>query len=111
MRFGDDRSKAPAAKMSPHLRDETERAGTIAAFGNLYERVVTRRGEHTRRRFIIQVSCGLIAERDDWQRSGVCLRVADAEDVIELTGADERINLRHLCFQLIAITFDQAPRN
>src|ERR1051325_5473307 len=39
MSFSDDRSKATAAKVSPHLRNETERAGSIATFGDLDERV------------------------------------------------------------------------
>src|SRR2546430_4741306 len=106
MRFGDDRSKSPAAKVSAHLRNETESAGTIAAFGNLNERVMRRRGEYARRRFVVEISRALITERNNRQRSRVCLRIADAQDVIDLTGADKRIDLGHLSFQLIAISFN-----
>src|SRR5438445_9089740 len=44
----DDRSKTTAAKMAAHLRNETESARTVATFGNLYEGVMRRRGEHAR---------------------------------------------------------------
>src|SRR6266576_1060291 len=80
MRFGDDRTKAPAAKMAAHLRNETEGAGTVAAFGNLDERVVTGRGEHARSRFVVKISRALISERKHRQRPRICLWVANAED-------------------------------
>ena len=41
------------------------------------------------------------------KRTRVGLRIANREDVVDLTGADERIDFRHLRFQFIAITFDQ----
>ena len=44
--FGYDRSKTTAAKVAAHLRNKTERTGTIATLRDLYESVVTRRGQH-----------------------------------------------------------------
>src|SRR5712692_2080745 len=107
MRFGDNRTKAPAAKMAAHLRDKTERTWTIAAFGDLDESVMARRRQHTRRRFIVEVRRALIAERDHRKRSRVNAWIANREDVVNLAGADEGIDLRHLCLQLIAITLNQ----
>src|SRR5437588_1790866 len=107
MRFGDDRSKSPAAKVSAHLRNETESTGPIAAFGDLNERVMRRRGEYARRRFVVKICRALISQRNHRERSRIRLRIADAQDVIDLAGADERIDLGHLSFQLIAISFNQ----
>src|SRR2546423_463532 len=46
MSFGDDGSESPAAKVPAHLRNEAEGARTIAAFGNLDEGVMRRRGKY-----------------------------------------------------------------
>src|SRR5262245_60783455 len=61
MCFGNDGSEASATKMAAHLRNETKFAGPIAAFGNFYESIMTRRCQHAWRRFIVQVSRRLIA--------------------------------------------------
>src|SRR5712691_9816245 len=111
MRFGDYRTKASAAKMAAHLRNETESAGTIATFGNLDERVVTWGRQHARSRFIVKIGRTLIAEWQHRQRPRVCFWVANAEDVVELARPDEGIDLRHLCFQLIAVTLNQTAGN
>ena len=68
-------------------------------------------GEHARRRFIIKISRALITERNYGERSGVGFRIADAEDVVDLAGADEGVNFGHLRFQLVAITLDQTTGN
>src|SRR5438552_14874537 len=96
--------------MATHLRNETKSAGTIAAFCDLDEGVMTRSREHAGRRFIVEISRALIAERNYRQRSGICFGIADTKDVVYLTCADERINLRHLGFQLIAISLNQTAR-
>src|SRR5712692_12117533 len=107
MGFGNDRTKPPAAKMTAHLWNETERTRTITAFGDFYERVVARRGQHARRRFIIKISRALIAKRNHRQPPRVRLWIANAEDVVDLARANEGIDFRHFCFQLIAITLNQ----
>src|SRR5207249_3671629 len=106
MCFSDNRSKPAAAKVSAHLGNEAERAGTITTFGDLDESVMRWRGEYARRRFIVEICRTLIAERNHRQRSGICLRIADAEDVVDLTSADECIDFGHLSPQLVAITFN-----
>ena len=94
--------------MAAHLRNETESTRPVAAFRNLDEGVVTWRGQHSRRRFVVEISRALIAERNHRQRSHVGLRIADAQVVIDLTGADKSIDLGHRGFQLISIAFNQA---
>src|SRR6267143_7020227 len=101
-----DRSKTTAAKMSTHLGDETESARPIAAFSDFDERVVRRRGQHARCRLVVQIRRTLIAQRNYRQRSRVRLWIADTQDVVDLTGADERIDFRHLGFQLVAISLN-----
>src|SRR5258705_3607564 len=65
MRFGDDGAKPAAAKMAAHLRNKTKCTRTVAAFGDLYEGVVAGRREHTRGRFIVEISGALITEGND----------------------------------------------
>src|SRR5437588_7473311 len=65
MSFRDDRSESTAAKVSAHLRNETEGTRTIAALGNFDKGIMGRRGEDARRRFIVEISRALIAERHD----------------------------------------------
>src|SRR6266851_7507621 len=111
MCFSDDRAKAPAAKVSAHLGNETEGTGAIAAFGDLDERIMGRRSKYTRRRFVIEIRRALIAERNNRKRSSIRVRIANSEDVIDLTGTDEGVNLGHFRFQFIAITLDQTAGN
>ncbi len=49
MCFGDDRAEAATAKMSAHLRNETESAGTVTAFSDLDEGIVAGSRQHARR--------------------------------------------------------------
>src|ERR1700704_6361241 len=95
--------------MSAHLWDETESTRTITAFGDLDEGIVAGGRQHARRRLIVKISCALIAECDHRQAPRVRTWITNREDVIDLTGADERIDLGHLSLQLIAIALDQAP--
>src|ERR1700747_3332535 len=111
MRFGDNRTEGPTAKMSAHLRNKTESAGTVTSFSDLDEGIVAGSRQHTRRRFIVEISCALIAKRHDGQRSGVRVGIANGEDVVDLTGANESIHLGHFRFQLVAITLNHAPGN
>src|ERR1051325_586378 len=107
MGFGDQRSKTATAKMSAHLWNKTKSAGPIAAFGDFDEGVMRGRRQNTRRRFVVEISRALIAERNDWKRARVGFRIANGEDVIYLAGADESIHLGQRRFQVVAITFDQ----
>src|SRR6476620_6089044 len=61
MSLGNDGTKPAAAEVSTHLRNETERARPVAAFGDLYECIVRRRSKNTRRRFVVEISRCLIA--------------------------------------------------
>src|SRR6059036_2891543 len=76
VRFSNDRSKAAAAKMAAHLRDETEGTRTIASFRNFYVRIVTRRRQHAWGRLIIQISRALISEGNYGQSSRIRFRIA-----------------------------------
>jgi len=109
--FGDDRSETTAAKVATHLRNETERARSIAAFGNFYERVVRRCRENARRRIVVEISRTLIAELHHRQRARVGVWIANGKNVVDLVGADERIDFRHLRFQLVAVSLDQTTRD
>ena len=109
--FGDDRSKPATAKMTAHLRNKTEGTGTVAPFGNLDIGVLARRGEHARRRLVVEIGRALISERNHRQRTRVRLGIANAEDVRDLTGADESIDFGHFGFQLVPIAFDQTSGN
>src|SRR5713226_3965390 len=111
MCLSDDRAKAPAAKMSAHLRNEAEGTRAVAAFGNLDEGIVTRRSEHARGRLVVEISRALIAEWEHRQRPRVRPGIANAQDVVDLASADKGINFRHFGFQLIAITFNQTTGN
>src|SRR5688572_7574358 len=107
MRFRHDGTEAAATKMATHLGDKTETTRAVAAFGDLHKRIVTRRGQHAWSRFVIKVSCALVTQRQHRQRTRVYCRIANSQDVVDLAGADERVDLRHLCFQFVAITLDQ----
>src|ERR1044072_4079821 len=48
MSLSHDRTKSTTAEVSTHLRNETERARSIASFGDLYERIVRRRSKDAR---------------------------------------------------------------
>ena len=65
--FRNDRTESPAAKMAAHLRNETECARAVAAFGDLDEGIVAWRSQHARRRFVVQIRRALIAKGDDWK--------------------------------------------
>src|SRR5688500_19508282 len=107
MRFGDDRTKAAAAKMAAHLRNETKGARAIAAFGYLDERVMRRRSQHAGRRVVVKISRALVTKWDNGKRSRIGIRIANGEDVVDLARSDIRIDLRHLGFQFVAITLNQ----
>src|SRR5215831_7404097 len=98
MGFRHNGAKTAAAKMAAHLRNETEGAGAITPLGNLYVGVMARCGQHSRRRFIVEVGRRLVADWNYRQGARVCLRIADAEDIVDLTRADEGIDFRHLSF-------------
>src|SRR5882724_3345908 len=93
--------------MAAHLRNETEGARPVATFGDLDEGIVARRGQHARRRFVVQISCALISKGDDWKRTCVRLRITNGEDVVYLAGTDKGIDFRQRRFQLITIAFDE----
>ena len=59
-RFADDRGRVPAAKLSAQRRDDAERAGVVAAFGDLDVGVVRRRREDTRGGGIVQIGWRLM---------------------------------------------------
>ena len=54
-RFAHDGFKSAAAEFSAQLRNDAERAGMIAALGDLDVRGVPRRGENARRQVVIEV--------------------------------------------------------
>src|SRR5262245_39324639 len=93
--------------MSAHLRNKAEGTRTVTTFGDFYVGVMTRGREHPRRGLIVEISRALIAQRNHRQRPRISLRIADAEDVVDLTGADERIDFWHLSPQLVAIALNQ----
>jgi hypothetical protein len=97
--------------MSAHLRDETEGARAVAPFGDLDKRAVAGRGEDARRRFVVEISRALIAERDDGERARVDFVVADFRDVVDLIRADEGVNFGNLRAQLVSITLDETARD
>src|SRR5207253_2507656 len=95
MSFGDDRSKATAAKMAAHLRNEAESTGTITAFRDFYERIMRRCCQHARCRFVVKIGRTLIPQGKNWKRTHVRIWIADRKNVIYLAGTDESINFRH----------------
>src|ERR1051325_953585 len=94
--------------MAAHLRNETEGAGAVASFRDLDEGAVIGRGEHARRRFIIKIGGALVAYRQDGKRARVRLLIANSRNLADLISADEGVDLRHLCAQLLAIALDEA---
>src|ERR1051325_3995957 len=110
MGFGDQRSKTATAKMSAHLWNKTKSAGPIAAFDDFDEGVMRGRRQNTRRRFVVEISRALIAERNDWKRARVGFRIANGEDVIYLAGADESIHLGSRRLLIPATRFDPTTR-
>ncbi len=93
--------------MAAHLRDETEGAGTVAAFRNLYERVVSGRCKNARRRFIVKICRALIAYGKDWKRASVYALIANFRYLVYLIRAYEGVNFRQLRAQLFTIALDQ----
>ena len=55
LRLGDDRLEAARAKLAAQLRNDAERAGMIAAFGDLDVGRVLRRGQQARRVLVVQI--------------------------------------------------------
>ena len=53
--FGDDRLEAPRAELAAQLRNDAERAGMIAAFGDLDVSRVLRRGQQARRVLVVEI--------------------------------------------------------
>src|ERR1043166_100914 len=111
MSLGYNRTKTTAAKMATHLRNEAESARAVATFRNLNERVMTWCCQHAWSRFVIEIGCALISQRNYRQRSRVRFWIADLQNIVDLTGADEGVNLRHLSFQFIAISLNQTTGN
>ena len=109
MSFGDDRSEATAAEVPTHLRNEAERARAITTFGDLYKRIVRRRGQHAWRRFVVEIRRALIADRHDRKQARVGFGIANGEDVVDLIGADESIDFGNLRLQLVSITLNKQP--
>src|SRR5512132_3339082 len=106
MRFGDDRSEAAAAKMAARVRNETEGAWAITAFSDFDESVMRRRSEDARGRFVIKIGRALIAEWNNRERSRIGFRIADRKNFVDLAGAYECVDFRHLGLQLVAVTLD-----
>src|SRR6185369_17274816 len=102
------RPETTAPEVSTHLRNKAERTRTIAAFGDLHKCVVRRRREHAWRRIVVEICRTLIAKLYDRQRTRVCLRVGNGQDVVDLAGTDECVDFRYLGFQFITITLHQA---
>src|SRR6266853_1065825 len=110
MCFSDYRAEAATAKMSAHLRNEAESTGTVATFGDFNKGIVAGSRQHSGCRLIVKIGRALITQWDHGKRSRVRAGIADGENVIDLTGADERVDLGYFRFQLVAITLNQASR-
>jgi len=53
--FGDNRFETPRAEFAAQIGDDAEGAGVVAAFGDFDVGGRARRGEETRRRFVVEI--------------------------------------------------------
>src|SRR3954470_5680282 len=96
LRLGHDRAEAAASEVAAHLRNEAEGARAVAALGNLDVCEVRGRGEHARRRVVVEIRRRLVAERQHRKLPRVDALVGDLSYVADLARADEGVNFGHL---------------
>ncbi len=101
LRFAHDGFKSSAAERAAQLRNDAERAGMIAALGDLDVRGVARRGDHARRQVVIEKRR---------RRSGQHTQVAihGFENSLHFAGPHDGIHFRNLFENLIAKSLDKA---
>ena len=93
--------KAPAAECAAKLGDDAERAGVIAALGDLDVGGMAGRGEHARRGVMIE-------KRGRGGRRGAELAFDGGENLLHFAGTDHGVHFRNLLADLLAIAFHQA---
>ncbi len=103
-RLAHDGFKPPAAEFSAQLRDDAERAGMVAAFGNLDVRGVFRRRENPRRKIVIQIR----RKRRRARRIRLQFALDGSQNIFDLARPHHRIDLGNLRENLLAVTLDQA---
>ena len=115
MRFLDDRLNRPAAIMAAHFRDDAEGALIVAALGNLHVGVVPGRHALARRVRIVDVGRQVHAEdrlfvegHRDGGAGGARLPGHEAREAFDLSSSVDRVDLRNLLLQLIAIALGHA---
>ncbi len=98
--FRDHGFETAAAEVAAILRDHAEGAGVIAALGDLQVREVARCGENARREVVIEVrrGCG----------GRFVNALADGDNALDFVGADERVDFRHVLFDVAAIALHEA---
>ncbi len=106
--FGDHRFKAPAAERAAILRDDAEAARVVAALGNLDVSEVARRGEHARRKVVVEIGDRGRSAGTVFRAFAQCGAFAQCNDALELVGTHQRIHFRHLLADIAAVAFHQA---
>src|SRR5438034_1182676 len=87
------RKMSPAAEFATVLRNHAEGARVVATLGNFHVREVPGSSQHARREVVIEV--GL-----DGTGSGFDA-FAERHDLLDLVGADDGVDLRHLAPDLV----------
>ena len=90
--------------LSAQLRNDAERAGMIAAFGDLDVRGMLRRRENARREIVIQIrrqAAALAAPARNSPSDG-------RQNSFDFACSDDRVHFRNLLANLVAVALDQA---
>src|SRR6185369_12350732 len=106
-----DRPEPPRTKRTAHRGDRTERTRPVAAFGDLDERGMRFRGPQPRRVFVVKISCGFVPDRRYREFFRVKFIVRRFENIVDLRGADESVDIGEFLHQIVAITLDQTAGN
>ena len=108
-RLGHDRFRCTALELAPDRRDRTEGTDPVAPFSDLQVGGVAGAEQEPRRRLVVQVRAARVHVHA--ARAPRARVFQNPGDVLELAGADERVDLGQLLGELGAVALGQAARD
>ena len=101
--FRHDGLETTAPELAPVLRDDAERAGVVAALGDLHVGEVLGGGKHARGGIVVEVQAARVHGR------GVFDPLAHGHDAVDFVGPDDGVHLGHVLQDVAPVALDQAP--